>query len=41
MDRQPEREQNLSALGFGVVLIVARSNRVQDLRPWFPRFSKR
>ena len=37
MDRKLEREQNLSALTFGVVLIVARSNRVQDLLPLVPK----
>ena len=36
MDRKLEREQNLTALPFGVVLIVARSNRVQDLLPLVP-----
>jgi len=36
MDRKLEREQNLALLPFGVVLIVARSNRVQDLLPLVP-----
>ena len=36
MDRKLEREQKLSELPFGVVLIVARSNRVQDLLPLMP-----
>ena len=36
MDRKLEREQNLSVLSFGVVLIIARSNRVQDLLPLAP-----
>jgi Domain of unknown function (DUF5615) len=36
MDRKLERQQNLSALPFGVVLVVARSNRVQDLLPLIP-----
>ena len=36
MDRKLERQQKLSALPFGVVLIVARSNRVQDLLPLVP-----
>ena len=36
MDRKLEREQNLTALPFGVVLMVARSNRVQDLQPLVP-----
>jgi hypothetical protein len=33
MDRKLERQQELAALPFGVVLVVARSNRVQDLLP--------
>ena len=36
MDRRLQREQNLSVLPFGVVLLVARSNRVQDLLPLVP-----
>ena len=28
-----EREHDFSALSFGVVVILARSNRMQDLRP--------
>ena len=36
MERKLERQQNLSVLPFGVVLIVARSNRVQDLLPLTP-----
>ena len=36
MDRRLQREQDLSVLPFGVVLIVARSNRVQDLLPLVP-----
>jgi hypothetical protein len=36
MDRKLERQQNLSVLPFGVVLVVARSNRVQDLLPLIP-----
>lgn len=36
MDRKLGREQNVSVLPFGVVLIVARSNRVQDLLPLVP-----
>jgi hypothetical protein len=36
MDRNLGRQQNLSVLTFGVVLIVARSNRVQDLVPLIP-----
>lgn len=33
MDRLLSRQHDLSALPFGVVLIVARSNRVSDLLP--------
>ena len=33
MDRKLEHEHDLSALPFGVVVVRARSNRVQDLRP--------
>lgn len=33
MDRKLERQQDLGGLPFGVVLVVARSNRVQDLLP--------
>ena len=33
MDRKLEHEHDLGALSFGVVVIRARSNRVQDLRP--------
>ena len=36
MDRKLGRQQDLSVLPFGVVLIVARSNRVQDLLPLIP-----
>ena len=36
MDRKLERQQNLSVLPFAVVLIVARSNRVQNLIPLIP-----
>lgn len=36
MDRRLERQQNIAALTFGVVLIVARSNRVPDLLPLVP-----
>ncbi|MGH9895919.1 MAG: DUF5615 family PIN-like protein [bacterium] len=35
MDRKLERE-NVATLPFGVVLMVARSNRVQDLLPLVP-----
>jgi hypothetical protein len=33
MDRKLEREHDLAALPFGVLVIVARSNRMQDLLP--------
>jgi hypothetical protein len=33
MDRRLEYEHDLTSLSFGVVVIRARSNRVQDLRP--------
>lgn len=36
MDRKLERQQNLAVLPFGVVLVVAQSNRVQDLLPLVP-----
>jgi len=36
MDRRLQRQQDIGALNFGVVLVVARSNRVQDLLPLVP-----
>ena len=33
MDRKIERQQKLDSLSFGVIVIRARSNRVDDLRP--------
>ena len=33
MDRNLERQHDLSALPFGVVVVLARSNRVPDLLP--------
>lgn len=33
MDRKLEHEHNLKALPFGVIVVQARSNRMQDLRP--------
>lgn len=36
MDRKLQREQDLSVLPFGILLIVAQSNRVQDLLPLVP-----
>lgn len=37
MDRRLERQQNIAVLAFGVVLLVARSNRVPDLLPLVPQ----
>jgi hypothetical protein len=36
MDRSIEFQQRLSTLPFGIVLVRARSNRIQDLRPLVP-----
>ncbi len=36
MDRRLEQQEDIGALNFGVVLVVARSNRVQDLLPLVP-----
>ena len=36
MDRGIEFQQRLSTLPFGIVLVRARSNRMQDLRPLVP-----
>jgi len=36
MDRKLERQHDLSMLPFGVVVVLARSNRVQDLLPLVP-----
>jgi len=36
MDRSIEFQQRLSTLPFGIVLMRARSNRMQDLRPLVP-----
>jgi hypothetical protein len=36
MDRKLPREQDLSVLPFGILLIVAQSNRVQDVLPLVP-----
>ena len=36
MDRRLEQQQDIAALSFGVVLVLARSNRVQDLLPLVP-----
>lgn len=33
MDRNIEHQQKVGALSFGIVLIRAQSNRMQDLRP--------
>ena len=37
MDRKLEREHDLTVLPFGVVVLLARSNRVQHLLPLVPR----
>jgi hypothetical protein len=36
IDRSIEFQQRLSTLPFGIVLVRARSNRMQDLRPLVP-----
>jgi hypothetical protein len=36
MDRSIEFQQRISALPFGIVVVRARSNRVQDLKPLVP-----
>jgi hypothetical protein len=36
MDRRLERQHDVSTLPFGIVVVVARSNRVQDLLPLVP-----
>jgi hypothetical protein len=36
VDRSIEFQQHLSTLPFGIVLVRARSNRMQDLRPLVP-----
>lgn len=33
MDRKIEREQKLARLAFGIVVVRARSNRMEDLTP--------
>ncbi len=40
MDRNMEHQQNLSALDLGVVLIMARSNRRQDVEPAMPEVNR-
>ncbi len=40
MDRNMEHQQNLSALDLGVVLILARSNRRQDVEPAMPEVNQ-
>lgn len=37
MDRKLEREHDLTVLSFAVVILLARSNRVQHLLPLVPR----
>jgi hypothetical protein len=36
MDRKLERQHDLTKLPFGVVVIAARSNKIQDLLPLVP-----
>jgi hypothetical protein len=36
MDRSLEFQQNLSQISFGIVVVVAPSNRLQDLLPLVP-----
>jgi hypothetical protein len=36
MDRSIEFQQRISTLPFGIVLVRARSNRMEDLRPLMP-----
>ena len=36
MDRSIEFQQRISTLPFGIVLVRARSNRMEDLRPLVP-----
>ena len=36
MDRSIEFQQHISTLSFGIVIVRAPSNRVQDLRPLVP-----
>jgi hypothetical protein len=36
MDRRMPLQQDIFALPYGVVLVLARSNRVQDLLPLVP-----
>jgi len=35
-DRSIQHQQNVPALGIGVVVLVARSNRIEDLLPLVP-----
>ena len=37
MDRNLPHQQNLTAIGMAVVLVLAKSNRLADLRPLVPR----
>jgi hypothetical protein len=36
-DRNLSHQQNLSAFDFAVIVLVAASNRIDDLRPLVPR----
>jgi hypothetical protein len=37
LDRNPSFQQNLRASGIAVVIAVARTNRVKELRPLMPK----
>ena len=37
MDRNLPHQQNLTAIGMAVVLVLAKSNRLADLKPLVPR----
>jgi hypothetical protein len=36
-DRNPSHQQNLSAFDIAVIVLIAASNRIDDLRPLVPR----
>jgi hypothetical protein len=40
MDTNLEHQQNVSGLSFGIVVINAPSNRIQDLTPLVPQILK-
>jgi len=35
-DRNLEHQQNLAQLGVGIAVLIARTNRIEDLRPLLP-----